>query len=89
MHKQGYEYSLGMMTVIFLADVKTAGLTADAIFKEENGRNVVNDGLYIVLLDGLHQYAGIYPFHKNDEHLWTLCRISKNLILSQDGVRAM
>lgn len=36
MHKQSYRYSLGMMTLMLLADVNAAGSTSAVVSKAEN-----------------------------------------------------
>lgn len=60
MPKQGFDYRLGMMTVIVSADEKSAGVTVDLIIREEIGQKLVEDGYYLVLLDYSHGHAAVH-----------------------------
>lgn len=59
MLKQGYNYSPGMMTDIFLHDEKLAGATADSLLVIEDGRRVLKASFNLTILDGWHRLAAV------------------------------
>lgn len=81
MLKQGFDYRLGMMIVLFSADVGAAVATADGIFSNEDYWRVLRDGLFLVTLDNRHEYAVVDVLPKTGEEFWSTGPFHKNLIM--------
>lgn len=59
MHKQGYDYSLGMRVLLYPADFNPAGTTAGRMFTSEDGRRILKDGYFQIIFHGSHCQAAL------------------------------
>lgn len=72
------------MTIIASAEINPAGLTVIDIFKEEDGRKFVEDGYYLVALDGRHWPIAVLILNKTAWHPWTVGQIQMPFIMRED-----
>lgn len=69
MLKQGYDYSLEVMTDLFSHDVNQGCAPADRLLVTNDAQKVLIDGSNLTILDGRHQYATVEILDKEGEHL--------------------
>lgn len=69
--KQSYNYSLGMMTAFFYADVKLFGTTVHLMFIKDDDREVLNDGYHLTMFGWCHHHAAFDVLQKEGNHTWT------------------
>lgn len=67
MHNHSYDYSLGMMIVLFFVDISTADATVDGIFGEKNSCEAMKDGSFLVILEGHYWHVADNHFRKTGE----------------------
>lgn len=59
MSKQGFNYGMGIMIILFSTELYRARVSGDGINTNEDDRIVVEDGHLLIILDGRHRHTAV------------------------------